>query len=140
MVLIALGGNEGQRVALLDEAGVLLRLDCVAEAVVLRFLEGIVLQGDDELLLPEGDFLELVLHLTALALVALLIVDSVVKRENQVVLLLGKAHHGRVGKGHGVVALLVGVVIHHHAVHHPAFLVLVVHTKYVTFDSVVEGT
>ena len=88
----------------------------------------------------EGDFLKFVLHLASVAVAALLIIDTVVEREDKVVLLLGQAHRCRVGKGNGVVALLVGMVIDHHAVHHSAFLVLLLDAKYVAVNAVVEGS
>ena len=140
MVFVALLGNAGEGVALLDEAGVVLRLDGIAEAVVLGLLESIVFQGYDKLLLPEGHFLEFVLHLTALALDVIIVVDAIVEGENQIVLLFGQAHNGGVSQGDGVVALLVRVVIDHHPVHHTALLVLIIHAKDVTVDSVVEGS
>ena len=114
--------------------------DLFAVAGGVGMMEGVVLQRDHHLLAGEMDPLQGQGRVPVLAGVGLLVVGAVVQLEGQVVLGFGHLHQAAVGDGEAEVALVGRVVIDHHPVHHPGFLVAVVDAEDVSLDSVVEGS
>ena len=70
----------------------LLGLNLVTVPGIVGFLEGVIRKRDDELLPVKLNSLKLMLVLSAPTGIVLLIVHTVIKGENQVVLSLRKAH------------------------------------------------
>ena len=116
------------------------RLYLVVKAARVRLLEGIVLQRNDELLLLEVDLLKRQGSIAVLLVVGFFVVCSVVQGECEVSLVLRHLHKRRVGECKTCVALALGVVVHHHTVHHICLLVSVVDSEDVALDTVVECT
>ena len=102
------------------------------------FLERVVLQRDNHLLRAESDLLQLKRGIPVAHLVCLLVVDAAEQLECQVVLACRHPHYRRVGYGHAGVALVAGMVIYQHSVHHLGLVVLSVHPEHVSVDTVVE--
>ena len=139
MLGVCLLGHHSQRIALIYQRMKLLGLNLVTVPGVIGFLEGVVRKRDDELLPVKRNSLKLMLVLSVSTGVVLLIVHTVIKGKNQVVLSLRKAHSSRIGYGHGNVTLLLSVVVDHNGMHHPV-VGLVVHPYDISVDTVVEGS
>ena len=88
----------------------------------------------------EVDLLHLEGGVPVLLVVGLLVVGSVVKGEGKVSLVLRHTHFCRVGDGQADVAFLLGVVVHHHPVHHSGLVVILVHAENISLDTIIEGT
>ena len=114
------------------------RFDLVAEAGAVGLLERVVLKGYDELLASEEQFLELKGGVPELPGVGLLVSGAVVKGESQVLLGGRHLHQGGIGERDAGVALVAGMVIDHHPVHHSAFVVPVVYPEYIALYAVIE--
>ena len=128
----------GQRVLSVPELAEALGLDLVPELGPFGFLESVVLQRDYHLLRPEGDLLQLQGSIPVADFVGLLIVDAAEQLECQVVLARRHPYHGGVGYGHAGVALVAGMVIYQHSVHHLGLVILAVHPEHISVDAVVE--
>ncbi len=82
--------------------------------------------------------LELQGSVSVFAGVGLLIIGAVVEGEGEIILVLAHLHHGGIRKREGGVALVRGMVINHHPVHH-AVIVLGLGAQHIAVDAVVEG-
>ena len=130
----------GDRVVSVPEPLHVLCLDLVSETRPFRLLESVVRQRNHHLLPGEGHPVQLHRGVVVPEGVLLLVVDTVIEAEGEVILGLGHLHHSRIGHDHCGSAVLARVVIYHHAVHHSRLLVLGVDAQYIALDSVVEGT
>ena len=115
-------------------------LHLVSELGFVGFLEGVVLQRDNHVLLTEIDSLELQRGVTVGHLVGFLIIGSAEELERQVILRLGHLYHCRVRQGYTYVTLVCSVVIDHDSMHVAGLVIFRVDSQDISVDSVVESS
>ena len=127
VALEQLVGLYAQGIPVLCELLGALGLCLVGKVRGIALVKGVVGQADDHFLLVKGNALKLVRGVAIADLVIFLIVVAVEKLKYQIVLGLAHLEYCRVCNGKRSVALAVGVVVNHHAAHHPGLLVRLVH-------------
>ena len=104
----------------------------------IRMLESVVLQRNYHFLLVEADAAKRQRGIAIFLGIGLLIADSVVQHESEVVLSLGHLHDSAVGHRERRISLVSGMVVHHHVVHHSAGIVPVLDPENIPVDTVIE--